>query len=375
MIPSRMLSELPGESACRLCGVFVAGHSSCSSSFDGLRVFLFTRDRAHCKCSERAEVEHWKWKRRSLPVVFRFRVRAGFQVELLECHDKRIPRRRLAQGTSRRERVGGQKKRVSFRRDLLGQADQRLWIGGDQQRRVLPVGEGGVGLPHRLSPSCSHITLRVLPKKPRVFSEGSPGASTSTLMDRRGPKAACPSGGSADRCFFLGHGSSTIRVGGQKLCPSGRSADRCSFLGHGSSTIRVGDQKRRVLPVGEGGVGLPHRLSPSCSHITLRVLPNKRVSFRRDLLGLAHQRLWIGGDQKRRVLPVDERVWGFLIASLQVVRTSPFVSCFGKSVCCRGSACSSVGRGEGRKYSPRKTEQASLSRYVFSRVPDVVSSS
>ena len=156
------------------------------------------------------------------------------------------------------------------------------------------------------------------PKKTRVFSEGSPGASTSTLMDRRGPKAACPSGGSADRCFFLGHGSSTIRVGGQKLCPSGRSADRCSFLGHGSSTIRVGDQKRRVLPV-------------------------------------------------------DERVWGFLIASLQVVRTSPFVSCFGKSVCCRGSACSSVGRG--RKYSPRKTEQASLSRYVFSRVPDVVSSS
>ena len=52
----------------------------------------------------------------------------------------------------------------------------------------------GMGLPHRLSPSCSHITLRVLPKKPRVFSEGSPGASTSTLMGRRGPKAACPSG-------------------------------------------------------------------------------------------------------------------------------------------------------------------------------------
>ena len=169
----------------------------------------------------------------------------------------------MAQGTSRRERVGGQKKRVSFRRDLLGQAHQRLWIGGDQKRRVLPAGE-------------------------RVWGF----LIASLQVVRTSPFVSC--------------------------------------------------QKNRV-------------------------------SFRRDLLGQAHQRLWIGGDQKRRVLPAGERVWGFLIASLQVVRTSPFVSCFGKSVCCRGSACSSVGRG--RKYSPRKTEQASLSRYVFSRVPDVVSSS
>ena len=137
------------------------------------------------------------------------------------------------------------------------------------------------------------------PKKTRVFSAGSPGASTSTLMDRRGPKAACPSGGSADRCFFLGHGSSTIRVGGQKLCPSGRSADRCSFLGHGSSTIRVGDQKRRVLPVGEGGVGLPHRLSPSCSHITLRVLLWKVCLLQRECL----QQCW----ERSRIFPTKNR--------------------------------------------------------------------
>ena len=175
-----------------------------------------------------------------------------------------------------------------------------------------------MGLPHRLSPSCSHITLRVLPKNVCLFG----GISWGKHINAYGSE-------------------------GTKSCASFRLVR--GVWGFLIASLQV------------------VRTSPFVS------CQKNRVSFRRDLLGQAHQRLWVGGDQKRRVLPVDERVWGFLIASLQVVRTSPFVSCFGKSVCCRGSACSSVGRG--RKYSPRKTEQASLSRYVFSRVPDVVSSS